>query len=141
MDNRFGDTTEWQFANGVVPPTSIGHHEVDSAVACLAEPACQLRTVGQGQLDLAAAGPTEVLLRGERPVHTRRGHLEDIRRIGFQGVRGVEQFGCGSRQRGDRIEIETFVTVGYHRDARRTCTGVDDDVLDFVPCARELAVE
>jgi hypothetical protein len=56
-------------------------------------------------------------------------------------VRSVEQFGRRPGERGDRSEVEPVVSVGYHRDARRTCIGVDDDVFDFVSCARELAVE
>ena len=56
-------------------------------------------------------------------------------------IHTVQQFGCGPRQRCDRIKIEGLVAVGYHGDAGRTRAGVDDDVFDFITRARELAVE
>ena len=130
---------EWKFAHREVGLAPFAHHQLHSAIAGFAQPAGQRRTVGQSQLDFAAAGASIMLFGGQRPVDPGRGDLEDIGRRTV--VDTVQQLGCRAGQLGDRIEIQAVVTVGYHGDARRTYRGVDDHVFDFVACARELTVE
>ena len=97
------------------------------------------RAVGQGQLDLATTGAAVVPLRGQWTLHAGRGDLQHIR-LGFRGHL-VQQFGCDAREIGDRIEVQTRVTVGHHDDARRPCGSVHPHIFDVVSGVRKSTAE
>lgn len=116
-------------------------HEVHDTLGGLPDPARQARSVGECDLDLAAAGPPEVLLGGQRPVDAAGGHLQHVRAVvsggllsGIQGRRG------DFRQGGDGIQIDTVLGVGDHGEPRRTATA-EHHIFDFIAGPGELAVK
>ncbi len=137
MDNGFGDIFKRQLTDGQI--TSFWDHDFQHRAVGFTQPAGENRTIGQRQLSLAPTGAAKVLGLGQRPVHTRRGDVEHIRRVALRYL--IEQLRGPPRQPCQRIEIEALFAIGDHGDAGRADRGVDHDIVDFITGARELAVK